>query len=182
MSPVGVPDSFEEHVGLMYDLMAVAYQADVTRVFTFMLSRELSQRTYPNIGVTEQHHSVSHHGNDPQKIAQNVKVNTYHMGLFAKFLEKLTATPDGDGSVLDHSLIFYGGGMGNPNGHASDPLPVVARRRRCRQGAPAHQAASRRRRSATSGWRSPTTSAPDGHLRRQQRPRRRFLRMTGRAC
>jgi hypothetical protein len=124
--PVGVPDSFEEHVGLMYDLMAVAYQADVTRVFTFMLSRELSQRTYANIGVTEQHHSVSHHGNDPQKIAQNVKVNTYHMGLFAKFIEKLKATPDGDGSVLDHSLIFYGGGMGNPNGHASDPLPVVA--------------------------------------------------------
>jgi len=124
--PVGVPDSFEEHVGLMYDLMAVAYQADVTRVFTFMLSRELSQRTYANIGVTEQHHSVSHHGNDPQKIAQNVKVNTYHMGLFAKFIETLKATPDGDGSVLDHSLIFYGGGMGNPNGHASDPLPVVA--------------------------------------------------------
>lgn len=124
--PVGVPDSFEEHVGLMYDLMAVAYQADVTRVFTFMLSRELSQRTYANIGVTEQHHSVSHHGNDPQKIAQNVKVNTYHMGLFAKFIEKLKATPDGNGSVLDHSLIFYGGGMGNPNGHASDPLPVVA--------------------------------------------------------
>jgi len=123
--PVGVPDSFEEHVGLMYDLMAVAYQADVTRVFTFMLSRELSQRTYANIGVTEQHHSVSHHGNDPQKIAQNVKVNTYHMGLFAKFIETLKATPDGDGSVLDHSLIFYGGGMGNPNGHASDPLPVV---------------------------------------------------------
>jgi len=124
--PVGVPDSFEEHVGLMYDLLAVAYQADVTRVFTFMLSRELSQRTYPNIGVTEQHHSVSHHGNDAQKIAQNVKVNTYHMGLFAKFLEKLRSTPDGDGSLLDHSLIFYGGGMGNPNGHASDPLPVLA--------------------------------------------------------
>src|SRR5262245_18952049 len=124
--PVGVPDSFEEHVGLMYDLLAVAYQADVTRVFTFMLSRELSQRTYPNIGVTEQHHSVSHHGNDAQKIAQNVKVNTYHMTLFARFLDKLRATPDGDGSVLDHSLIIYGAGMGNPNGHASDPLPVVA--------------------------------------------------------
>ena len=123
--PVGVPDSFEEHVGLMYDLMAVAYQADVTRVFTFMLSRELSQRTYANIGVTEQHHSVSHHGNDPQKIAQNVKVNTYHMGLFAKFIEKLKATPDGDGSVLDHSLIAYGSGMSNGNVHSPDPLPLV---------------------------------------------------------
>jgi hypothetical protein len=125
-TPIGVPDTFEEHATLMYELMAVAYQADVTRVFSFMLSRELSQRTYPNIGVTEQHHTVSHHGNDPQKIAQNVKVNTYHMGLFAKFLAKLKAMPDGDGSVLDHSLIVYGGGMGNPNGHASDPLPVVA--------------------------------------------------------
>jgi hypothetical protein len=125
-TPVGVPDSFEEHTTLMYDLLAAAYQADVTRVFTFMISRELSQRTYPNIGVTEQHHSVSHHGNDPMKIAQNVKVNTYHMTLFSKFIEKLRQMPDGDGSVLDHSLIFYGGGMGNPNGHASDPLPVVA--------------------------------------------------------
>ena len=110
----------------MYDLLAVAYQADVTRVFTFMLSRELSQRTYPQIGVTEQHHSVSHHGNDANKIGQNVKINLYHMGLFARFLEKLRAAPDGDGSILDHSLIFYGGGMGNPNGHLSDPLPVVA--------------------------------------------------------
>ena len=125
-TPVGVPDSFEDHVNLMYDLLAVAYQADVTRVFTFMLSRELSQRTYPNIGVTEQHHTVSHHGNDAQKIGQNVKVNTYHMTLFARFLDKLRALPDGDGSVLDHSLIIYGGGMGNPNGHASDPLPCVA--------------------------------------------------------
>ncbi len=123
--PVGVPDTFDEHASLMYDLLAVAYQADVTRVFTFMLSRELSQRTYPHIGVTEQHHSVSHHGNDEMKIAQNVKVNTYHMELFAKFLDKLRAMPDGDGSVLDHSVIVYGGGMGNPNGHASDPLPVV---------------------------------------------------------
>jgi hypothetical protein len=125
-APIGVPDSFEEHVGLMYDLLAVAYQADITRVFTFMLSRELSQRTYPQIGVTEQHHSVSHHGNDPNKIGQNVKINVYHMELFAKFIEKLRQAPDGDGSILDHSLIFYGGGMGNPNGHLSDPLPVVA--------------------------------------------------------
>jgi hypothetical protein len=125
-APIGVPDSFEEHVGLMYDLLAVAYQADITRVFTFMLSRELSQRTYPQIGVTEQHHSVSHHGNDVNKIAQNVKINVYHMGLFAKFVEKLKSMPDGDGSLLDHSLIFYGGGMGNPNGHLSDPLPLVA--------------------------------------------------------
>jgi hypothetical protein len=125
-TPIGVPNSFDEHATLMYDLLAMAYQADVTRVFTFMLSRELSQRTYPSIGVTEQHHTISHHGNKPEAIAQNVKINTYHAGLFAKFVEKLKALPDGDGSVLDHSLIFYGGGMGNPNGHASDPLPVLA--------------------------------------------------------
>jgi Protein of unknown function (DUF1552) len=124
-APIGIPDSFEEHVGLMYDLLAVAYQADVTRVFTFMTSRELSQRTFPQIGVTEQHHSVSHHGNDPIKIAQNVKINTYFVTMFARFLEKLRSTPDGDGTLLDHSMIFYGGGMGNPNGHLSDPLPVI---------------------------------------------------------
>jgi hypothetical protein len=124
-APVGVPDSFEEHVGLMYDLVAAAFQADMTRVFSFMLSRELSQRTYANLGVTEQHHSVSHHGNDPDKIAKNVKINTYHMQLFARFLEKLRSTEDGDGTLLDHSVIFHGSGMGNPNGHLTDPLPVI---------------------------------------------------------
>jgi hypothetical protein len=125
-APAGVPDSFEEHVGSMYDLMAAAYQADITRVCTFMLSRELSQRTYPQLGVTEQHHSVSHHTNDKTKIAKNVKINTYHVELFAKFLDKLRSTPDGDGSLLDHSIIIYGGGMGDPNGHNTDPLPLVA--------------------------------------------------------
>jgi hypothetical protein len=124
-APIGVPDSWEEHVGLLYDLVAAAWQADVTRVFTFMLARELSQRTYANLGVTEQHHTVSHHGNDPDKIAKNVKINTYHMQLFAKFLEKLRTTEDGDGTLLDHSVVISGGGMGNPNGHLTDPLPVV---------------------------------------------------------
>jgi Protein of unknown function (DUF1552) len=124
-APIGVPDSWEEHVGLLYDLVAAAWQADVTRVFTFMLARELSQRTYANLGVTEQHHTVSHHGNDPDKIAKNVKINTYHMQLFAKFLDKLRTTEDGDGTLLDHSVVISGGGMGNPNGHLTDPLPVV---------------------------------------------------------
>ena len=124
--PVGVPESFEEHVGLMYDFMTIAYQADLTRVATFMTDRELSARTYPQIGVNEQHHTVSHHGNNPENIARVVKINTYHTQLFTRFLGKLAATPDGDGSLLDHSLIFYGGGMGNPNQHASDPLPMVA--------------------------------------------------------
>jgi hypothetical protein len=125
-APIGVPDSFDEHVALLFDLLAVAYQADVTRVFTFMMSRELSQRTYPQIGVTEQHHSVSHHQNNPEKMAQVVKINTYYARMYAKFLEKLQSTPDGDGSLLDHSLIIYGAGMADSNMHATDPLPLVA--------------------------------------------------------
>jgi hypothetical protein len=125
-APIGVPDSFDEHVALLFDLLAVAYQADVTRVFTFMMSRELSQRTYPQIGVTEQHHSVSHHQNKPEKMAQVVKINTYYAQMYAKFLEKLRSTADGDGSLLDHSLIIYGAGMADSNMHATDPLPLVA--------------------------------------------------------
>ena len=123
--PMGVPDSFEEHVGLMFDLLAAACQANVTRVFTFMVSREISQRTYPQLGMSEQHHSVSHHQGNADKMAKVVKINTYHMQLFAKFLEKLRSTEDGPGSLLDHSLLIYGAGMGDSNGHATDPLPVA---------------------------------------------------------
>ena len=125
-APIGVPDSFDEHVALMFDLVAAAWQSDVTRVFTFMMSREISQRTYPQIGVTEQHHSVSHHQNNPAKMATVVKINVYYVTMFAKFIEKLKNTPDGDGSLLDHSLVFYGAGMGDSNAHATDPLPIVA--------------------------------------------------------
>ena len=124
-APVGVPESFEDHVSLLFDLLAVAYQADLTRVFTFMLGRELSQRTYPNIGVTEPHHSISHHGNRPAAIEAHAAVNTYHVTLFAKFIERLKDTPDGDGSLLDHSLILYGSGMGNGNVHSADMLPTL---------------------------------------------------------
>ena len=122
---MGVPESFEDHVSLLFDLLAVAYQADLTRVFTFMLGRELSQRTYPNIGVTEPHHSISHHGNRPAAIEAHAAVNTYHVTLFAKFIERLKDTPDGDGSLLDHSLILYGSGMGNGNVHSADMLPTL---------------------------------------------------------
>jgi hypothetical protein len=125
-APLGVPDSFEEHTGLMFDLIASAWEADVTRVFTFMMSREISQRTYPQIGVTEQHHSVSHHQNNPAKIAQVVKINVYYATMYAKFLARLRDTRDGDGSLLDHSMVIYGAGMGDSNSHASDPLPVIA--------------------------------------------------------
>ena len=122
-APVGVPDSFEEHVALMFDLLALAYQADLTRVFTFMVAREFSQRTYPQIGVPEPHHTISHHGNDAARIEEHAKVNAYHTALFATFLDRLKSVPDGDGSLLDHSLLVYGSGMSNGNGHTPYPLP-----------------------------------------------------------
>ncbi|HEY4361346.1 MAG TPA: DUF1552 domain-containing protein [Bryobacteraceae bacterium] len=125
-APAGIPESFEEHAALMFELQLAAYQADITRVVTFMLSREASQRTYPQIDVDEPHHTISHHGNDPVKKTQNAKINLYHAQQFAKFVEKMKNTPDGDGTLLDHSLIFYGGGMGDGNAHATDPLPLVA--------------------------------------------------------
>jgi hypothetical protein len=125
-APLGVPESYEDHVALMFDLLTVAYQADLTRVFTFMLARELSNRTYANLDLSEPHHAISHHGNDPAKVAAHTKINTYHVSLFVKFLEKLQSTPDGDGSLLDHSLIFYGGGMGEGNGHSPYPMSVIA--------------------------------------------------------
>jgi hypothetical protein len=123
--PVGVPESFEEHVELMFDLLALAWQSDLTRVFTFMMAREVSQRTYPNIGVTEPHHSISHHGQRPQAIEGHTKVNVYHVSLFAKFIERLRSTPDGDGTLLDHSLVMYGSGMSDGNGHTGGPLPAA---------------------------------------------------------
>jgi hypothetical protein len=124
-APVGVPESFEEHALLLYELLALAYEADLTRVFTFMTAREVSQRTYPQIGVPEPHHTISHHGNKPDKIADHAKINNYHVGLFAKFIDRLRSTPDGDGSLLDHSLIVYGSGMSNGNGHTPSPLPFA---------------------------------------------------------
>jgi hypothetical protein len=125
-APAGIPDSFAEHVRLMFDLLAVALQADLTRVFTFMMSREASQRTYPELDIDEPHHGISHHFNDPAKIEKCATINAYHATLFAKFVETLRSTADGDGSLLDHSLIFYGAGMGSGNAHAPDPLPLVA--------------------------------------------------------
>ena len=124
-APVGVPESYEEHVELLYDLLALAYQIDLTRVFTFMMARELSQRTYPHIDATLPHHMLSHHANNPDRIAAHARVNTYHVQLFGKFLERLRTTPDGEGSLLDHSMILYGSGMGNGNVHAAYPLPML---------------------------------------------------------
>ena len=124
-APVGVPEAYVDHVALLYDLLALAFQTDQTRVFTFMMAREVSQRTYPEIGVTEPHHSISHHGNRPAAIEGHAKLNAYHVGMFAKFVERLRSTPDGDGSLLDHSLLVYGSGMSDGNGHTGSPLPHV---------------------------------------------------------
>jgi hypothetical protein len=124
-APIGIPESFEEHASLMFDLLALAFQSDQTRVFTFMLCREFSVRTYPNLGVTDPHHTVSHTQNRPALVAAHTKVNTYHVQLFARFLERLRSTPDGDGSLLDHSTILYGSGMGDGNIHAPSPLPIA---------------------------------------------------------
>jgi hypothetical protein len=124
-TPIGVPDSFDEHAKLMYELQVLAYQAEITRVSTFMVARDLSQRTFPQIGVPEPHHSVSHHGNNPVMIAKLEKINNYHATLLAFFLEKLRSTPDGDGNLLDHSMILYGSSMSNPNEHNHFPLPLL---------------------------------------------------------
>jgi len=124
-APIGIPESFDEHATLMYDLMAVAYEANVTRVVSYMKSRDASQRVYPNIGVMEPHHAMSHHGNNADKLAGLVKLNTYHATLFAKFVERLKSTPDGDGSLLDHSLILYGSGMSESDTHLRLNLPTL---------------------------------------------------------
>lgn len=123
--PMGVPAAYGDHAKLMFDLQLLAFQGDITRVTTFQLARETSNRTYPEIGVNDAHHPLTHHGNDPDKIARMAKINAYHVSLFAGFLEKLKATSDGTGSLLDHSLFLYGSGMGNPNLHDHHNLPIL---------------------------------------------------------
>jgi hypothetical protein len=123
--PAGVPARYDDHAKLMFDLQVLAYQADVTRVITFMLAREISGRTYPEINVFEAHHPTSHHQNDPAKIATVKKINTFHISLFAYYLDRLRSTPDGDGSLLDHMLVLYGAGMSDSNAHSPNDLPIL---------------------------------------------------------
>jgi hypothetical protein len=123
--PTSVPENWEEHVKLMFDLQLLALQADVTRVITFQLAREASTRTYPQIGVPEAHHPVSHHVNDGEKLLKLAKINAYHVSLFAYFVGELKATPDGDGTLLDHTSYLIGSGMGNPDVHDHTNLPAV---------------------------------------------------------
>ena len=123
--PAGVPAAYADHAKLMFELQILAFQGDITRVTTFQLARETSNRTYPEIGVSDPHHPLSHHGNDPDKIAKMSKINAFHVSLFADFLQKMKATADGDGTLLDNALFLYGSGMGNPNAHDHHNLPVI---------------------------------------------------------
>src|SRR5215510_11653053 len=123
--PVDFPDSFDEYTKMMLDLVALAYQSDITRVFTMIFARELSSRTFAHIGIADQHHALSHHRNDPELIAKKAKIDVYHAQLLSYFLTRLQSTRDGDGSLLDHSLILYGGGMGDGNLHRHFDLPCL---------------------------------------------------------
>ena len=123
--PVGVPAAYADHARLMFDLQVLALQGDVTRVITFQLARETSTRTYPEIGVSEPHHPLTHNGGNPEKLAQVAKINAFHVSLFAYFLEKLRTTREGNGSLLDHSVYLYGSGMGNPDVHDHVNLPIL---------------------------------------------------------
>jgi hypothetical protein len=123
--PLGIPDTFDAHARLMYDLLALAFQCDLTRVGTFMIGKEVSGRSYPEIGVPDGHHACSHHQNDPVKLEKLAKINRYHMQHFAYFLDKLRQTPDGDGSLLDHSIFVYGSGISDGNIHFHLDLPMV---------------------------------------------------------
>jgi hypothetical protein len=123
--PVGLPPTFEEHAKLMFDLLMLAFQTDMTRVSTFMLGREVSGRAYPEIGVPDSHHPTSHHQNDPEKLAKLAKINVFHLKQFVRFVEKMRTTADGDGSLLDHSMLLYGSGISDSNVHMHDNLPLV---------------------------------------------------------
>jgi hypothetical protein len=123
-SPSGIPDDHEAHTKLMFDLMAIAFQADITRISTFMMAREVSYRTFPKLGISESFHPASHHQNNPERLENLTKINTYHVSLVAHMLDRLKSIPDGDGTLLDHSLIMYGSGMSNSNVHNHSPLPV----------------------------------------------------------
>lgn len=123
--PVGVPESYDDHARLMFDLTALAFQADITRVFVFTLGKEQTNRAYPELGVSEAHHAISHHQKDPAKLEQAAKINTYHLSLTAHFLEKLRSAREGDGTLLDHSLILHGGGISDADQHSHIDLPLV---------------------------------------------------------
>src|SRR5678815_4935612 len=124
-APVGTPNDITEHFKLVFDLMALAFQADITRVMTFSLDREASMRTYTNLNIAEGFHPLSHHGNNPQKMDKLVQIQKYHAEVFAGFIKKIEAAKEGSGTVLDHSTILFGSNMSNSDRHNNDPLPSV---------------------------------------------------------
>jgi hypothetical protein len=124
-APIGIPESWAEHAAIMFDLMALAFEADLTRVFSFMLNREASQLVFPELGFDEPWHHVSHHGNEPEKLAMLVKLNTWQIGIFGQFLQRLQSTPDGDGTLLDHSALLWGSGMSDSNSHSPLDVPFL---------------------------------------------------------
>jgi hypothetical protein len=123
--PVGAPEAYDDHAKLMFDLIALAFQADITRVFTFTLGKEQTNQPYPQIGVNDAHHAVSHHQNDPVKLEKGAKINKYHVELLSHFLNKLKTTPEGDGNLLDHSLVLHGGGISDADAHSHINLPLA---------------------------------------------------------
>ncbi len=123
--PIGVPESYADHARLMFDLQLLALQGNVTRVVTFQMARETSNRVYSELGISDPHHPLTHHGNDPDKIAKVARINEFHVSLFAEYLKKLAATPEANGSLLDNVLYLYGSGMGNPNVHDHVNLPII---------------------------------------------------------
>jgi hypothetical protein len=123
--PTDIPGTFHEHARLMFDLQVLAFQADITRVFTLLVGREQTNRTYAEIGVPDGHHVVSHHQHNPMLVAKKMKIDTYHVELLREFLEKLRATPDGDGTLLDHAMVLYGSGLGDGDLHSHHDLPVL---------------------------------------------------------
>jgi hypothetical protein len=124
-APVGRPNELTTHFEMMFDLMALAYQADLTRIMTFSMDREASMRTYTNLGISEAFHPLSHHGNNPDKLGKLIQIQTYHTEVFARFIGRLAETPEADGNVLDHSTILFGSNMSNSDRHNNDPLPAA---------------------------------------------------------
>jgi hypothetical protein len=122
-APQGVPDEFGQHLAALFDMIALSWQSDMTRVSSMMLAKEVSMRTYPNLQISEAFHPLSHHANDPSKIERLIRIQNWHTQVFANFIKKLQATPDGDGTLLDHSIILYGSNMSNSDLHNNDPLP-----------------------------------------------------------
>ncbi len=124
-APIGLPEAFDDHMSITFNLMYLAYQGDMSRVVTFMIGHEPTDRSYAHIGIPEQHHSISHHGNDPVTMAKYAKIGTYQIAKFAEFLERLRGTQEADGTLLDHSLLYWGSGMGNGNAHDRNEPPAV---------------------------------------------------------